>query len=122
LPVFDWVKEEGIDETHLFEVICQIVERHINGVRSQFGPGLYEYAQKRVLLETFDRVWRTHLAELESLKNVVNLRTLAQRDPVVEYRTDAYAMFENMISTLEDDVTKYVTAIRPRPSVAAAAA
>lgn len=121
LPVFDWVKEEGIDETHIFEIICQVVERHIAGVRAQFQEGLYEYAQKRVLLETFDRVWRTHLAELESLKNVVNLRTLAQRDPVVEYRTDAYAMFENMISTLEDDVTKYVTAIRPRPVVATAA-
>jgi preprotein translocase subunit SecA len=122
LPISDWVKEEGIDETHLFEVICQVVERHINRVRAQFQPGLYEYAQKRVLLETFDRVWRTHLAELESLKNVVNLRTFAQRDPVVEYRTDAYVMFENMISTLEDDVTKYVTAIRPKPPVAAAAA
>jgi preprotein translocase subunit SecA len=122
LPISDWVKEEGIDETHLFEVICQVVERHINRVRAQFQPGLYEYAQKRVLLETFDRVWRTHLAELESLKNVVNLRTFAQRDPVVEYRTDAYVMFENMISTLEDDVTKYVTAIRPKQPVAAAAA
>jgi preprotein translocase subunit SecA len=122
LPVFDWVKEEGIDETHLFEVICQVMERHIAGVKAQFQPGLYEYAQKRVLLETFDRVWRTHLAELESLKNVVNLRTVAQRDPIVEYRTDAYAMFENMITTLEDDVTKYVTAIRPRPPVASAAA
>jgi preprotein translocase subunit SecA len=121
LPISDWVKEEGIDETHLFEVICQVVERHITAVRSQFQPGLYEYAQKRVLLETFDRVWRTHLAELESLKNVVNLRTVAQRDPIVEYRTDAYAMFENMIMTLEDDVTKYVTAIRPKPVIAAAA-
>ncbi|WP_327210062.1 preprotein translocase subunit SecA [Rhizobium leguminosarum] len=121
LPISDWVKEEGIDETHLFEVICQVVERHITAVRSQFQPGLYEYAQKRVLLETFDRVWRTHLAELESLKNVVNLRTVAQRDPVVEYRTDAYAMFENMVTTLEDDVTKYVTAIRPKPVIAAAA-
>lgn len=121
LPISDWVKEEGIDETHLFEVICQVVERHITAVRSQFQPGLYEYAQKRVLLETFDRVWRTHLAELESLKNVVNLRTVAQRDPIVEYRTDAYSMFENMITTLEDDVTKYVTAIRPKPVIAAAA-
>jgi preprotein translocase subunit SecA len=121
LPISDWVKEEGIDETHLFEVICQVIERHITAVRSQFQPGLYEYAQKRVLLETFDRVWRTHLAELESLKNVVNLRTVAQRDPIVEYRTDAYAMFENMIMTLEDDVTKYVTAIRPKPVIAAAA-
>lgn len=121
LPVSEWVKEDGIDETHVFEIICQLSERHIAAVRAQFAPGIYEYAQKRVLLETFDRIWRTHLAELEALKNVVNLRSLAQRDPVVEYRTDAYAMFENMIATLEDDVTKYVTAIRPRPTISAAA-
>lgn len=115
LPVSDWVKEDGIDETHLVEVISQVVDGHLARVRARFEPGLYEHAQKLVLLETFDRIWRNHLAELETLKNVVNLRTVAQRDPLVEYRTDALAMFVKMIETLEDDVTKYVTAIAPRP-------
>ena len=119
LPVRKWVEEDGVTEKDIFEALCRIAERHVAHVRKQFEPGVFEYAQKRVLLETFDRVWRTHLAELEALKSVVNLRTYAQREPIVEYRTDAYAMFENMIEHLEDDVTRYSMAIRPRPLQAA---
>jgi preprotein translocase, SecA subunit len=119
LPVAKWRDEDGVTEDDIFEALCRVCERHVAGVRTLFEPGVYEYAQKRVLLETFDRVWRTHLAELESLKSVVNLRTYAQREPIVEYRTDAYAMFENMITTLEDEATRYAMAIRPRPVQAA---
>ena len=121
LQVDTWGEKDGVTETDVFEALSRIAERKVAHVRKQFEPGIYEYAQKRVLLETFDRVWRTHLAELESLKSVVSLRTYAQREPIVEYRTDAYAMFENMIEHLEDDVTRYAMAIRPRPLEAAPA-
>jgi preprotein translocase subunit SecA len=121
LPVDGWRSEDGVTETDVFEALCRISERKVAYMKTQFEPGIYDYAQKRVLLETFDRVWRTHLAELEALKNVVSLRTYAQREPIVEYRTDAYAMFENMITHLEDEVTRYAMAIRPRPLQAAPA-
>jgi preprotein translocase subunit SecA len=119
LPVKDWANEDGVTEKDIFEALCRVTERHVANIKTVFEPGIYDYAQKRVLLETFDRVWRTHLAELEALKSVVNLRTYAQREPIVEYRTDAYAMFENMIIHLEDEVTRYAMAIRPRPLQAA---
>ncbi|MNU27298.1 preprotein translocase subunit SecA [compost metagenome] len=119
LPVDGWRSEDGVTEKDIFEALCRISERKVAYMKTQFEPGIYDYAQKRVLLETFDRVWRTHLAELEALKNVVSLRTYAQREPIVEYRTDAYAMFENMITHLEDEVTRYAMAIRPRPLQAA---
>ncbi|NTF18169.1 preprotein translocase subunit SecA [Agrobacterium rubi] len=119
LPVDTWGEKDGVTEADIFEALLRIAERKVAHVRKQFDPGVYEYAQKRVLLETFDRVWRTHLAELESLKNVVSLRTYAQREPIVEYRTDAYSMFANMIEHLEDDVTRYAMAIRHRPLMAA---
>lgn len=122
LVIEQWRDQDGVDETKVFEALAQIAERKVAYVRKQLDPGVYEQAQKRVLLETFDRVWRTHLAELESLKNVVGLRTYAQREPIVEYRTDAYAMFSNMIEHLEDDVTRYSMAIRPRPPEQPAAA
>jgi preprotein translocase subunit SecA len=119
LPVKDWGKEDGVTEKDIFEALCRITERHVAHIKTVFEPGTYDYAQKRVLLETFDRVWRTHLAELEALKNVVSLRSYAQREPIIEYRTDAYAMFQNMIEHLEDEVTRHVMAIRPRPPQAA---
>jgi preprotein translocase subunit SecA len=119
LPVRDWANEDGVTEKDIFEALCRVTERHVANIKTVFEPGIYDYAQKRVLLETFDRVWRTHLAELEALKSVVSLRTYAQREPIVEYRTDAYAMFENMITHLEDEVTRYAMAIRPRPLQAA---
>jgi preprotein translocase subunit SecA len=119
LPIETWRDQDGVNEKEIFEALCRISERHVSHLKREFGSGVYEYAQKRVLLETLDRIWRTHLAEMEALKSVVSLRTYAQRDPVVEYRTDGLAMFANMMEYLEDEVTRYATAIRPRPLEAA---
>ena len=115
VPTERWTDEEGVKEEHVFDAICELAERHVAARRREFPEGLFEFAQKKVLLETFDRIWRNHLAELEALKNVVSLRTYAQRDPLVEYRTDAVAMFQHMIETLEEEITSYTMAIRFRP-------
>jgi preprotein translocase subunit SecA len=74
--------------------------------KATFDDGIFEHARKHVLLQSFDTLWREHLAGLETLKSVIGFRSYAQREPIVEYRTDAYHMFEDMLERIANEVTR----------------
>ena len=78
-----------------------------------FGHETMRSIEKQVLLQTIDAKWRDHLLRLEHLRSVVGFRGYAQRDPLSEYKTEAFTLFEHMLDSLRQDVTQKLSMIRP---------
>ncbi len=78
-----------------------------------FGPDTMRQIEKQFLLQTIDAKWREHLVTLEHLRSVVGFRGYAQRDPLSEYKTEAFQLFEKLLDGLREDVTLKLAQVRP---------
>ncbi|MBV8791587.1 MAG: preprotein translocase subunit SecA [Pseudolabrys sp.] len=105
LPVKDWAKEEGIADEEVRERILRRADEWMAGKVAKWGPEMMRYVEKSVLLQTLDTLWREHLIVLEHLRQVIGLRGYGQRDPLNEYKAEAFTLFETMISRLREAVT-----------------
>ncbi len=105
LPVEAWAKEEGIADEELLSRIEQRVDEHMAAKVAQWGPDVMRYVEKTILLQTLDHLWREHLVMLDHLRQVIGLRGYGQRDPLQEYKSEAFSLFEAMIAHLREAVT-----------------
>jgi preprotein translocase subunit SecA len=105
LPVEQWAKEEGIADEELRARIERNADEHMAGKVAQWGPDVLRYVEKSVLLQTLDHLWREHLVMLEHLRQVIGLRGYGQRDPLNEYKAEAFSLFEAMSQSLREAVT-----------------
>jgi preprotein translocase subunit SecA len=105
LPVQDWAKEEGITVEDVRERITRRADEWMAGKVAKWGPEVMRYVEKSVLLQTLDHLWREHLVMLEHLRQVIGLRGYGQRDPLNEYKAEAFALFEAMVAHLREAVT-----------------
>ena len=105
LPVDEWAKEEGIADEELLTRIEQKVDEHMAAKVAQWGPDVMRYVEKTILLQTLDHLWREHLIMLDHLRQVIGLRGYGQRDPLQEYKSEAFSLFEAMIAHLREAVT-----------------
>jgi preprotein translocase subunit SecA len=105
LPVDEWAKEEGIANEELLSRIEQRVDEHMAAKSAQWGPDVMRYVEKSILLQTLDHLWREHLIMLDHLRQVIGLRGYGQRDPLQEYKSEAFALFEGLIAHLREAVT-----------------
>jgi preprotein translocase subunit SecA len=105
LPIADWAAEEGIDETGIRERIVAAAEAAAAAKAAQFGPELNNYIEKSVLLQTLDHVWKEHLLALDYLRQGIGLRSYGQRDPLNEYKREAFALFNGLLDDLRQRVT-----------------
>ncbi|MGI3210640.1 preprotein translocase subunit SecA [Roseovarius tibetensis] len=113
LPVVDWADEEGVDDEDIIERLDRAADEMMAAKAAQFGPENMRMIEKQVLLQTIDGKWREHLLTLEHLRSVVGFRGYAQRDPLNEYKTEAFTLFQTMLDSLRMDVTKKLSQIRP---------
>jgi preprotein translocase subunit SecA len=104
LPIVDWTKEEGIADEEVRERILKAVETRAAERAANFGPDITRYAEKAILLQTLDHDWREHIINLDHLRQYVGLRGYGQRDPLNEYKSEAFALFEALLSKLRFDV------------------
>ncbi|UXM95196.1 preprotein translocase subunit SecA [Bartonella sp. HY329] len=104
LPIEDWANEEGIGEEQILERVREALEARVKERDERFGPELMQYFQKAMLLETIDTLWREHLGNLDHLRSAVGFRGYAQRDPLNEYKTESFELFQNMLINLRRDV------------------
>ncbi len=95
LPIVDWAAEEGIDETGLRERMIAAADANAAQRAAQFGPDLMRFVEKSVLLQTLDQVWKEHLLALDHLRQGIGLRAYGQRDPLNEYKREAFALFNS---------------------------
>jgi preprotein translocase subunit SecA len=112
LPIVDWAKEEGIADEEVRERILKAVETKAAERTANFGPDVMRYAEKAILLQTLDHDWREHIVNLDHLRQYVGLRGYGQRDPLNEYKSEAFTLFEALLSKLRFDVVMQLMHIR----------
>jgi preprotein translocase subunit SecA len=105
LPVDEWAKEEGIADEELLNRIEGRVDERMAAKAAQWGSDVMRYVEKTILLQTLDHLWREHLIMLDHLRQVIGLRGYGQRDPLQEYKSEAFSLFESMIAHLREAVT-----------------
>jgi preprotein translocase subunit SecA len=113
LPIIAWAAEEGVDDDVMRDRIEEAADKMMADKAAAFGPETMSQIERQVLLQTIDTKWREHLVTLEHLRSVVGFRGYAQRDPLNEYKNEAFQLFENLLDGLRGDVTKQMSQIRP---------
>ena len=113
VPVIDWAAEEGVDDEEITERLEKAADEFMASKAAHFGPETMRQIEKQVLLQTIDKKWREHLLTLEHLRSVVSFRGYAQRDPLNEYKNEAFQLFETMLDSLREDVTQQLSQVRP---------
>jgi preprotein translocase subunit SecA len=106
LPIADWAKEEGIADEEVRERITRSVDELAASRSVRFTPEIMRQVEKAVLLQTLDHLWREHLVQLDHLRQVIGYRGYAQRDPLNEYKTESFELFQAMLSNLRSAVTQ----------------
>ena len=112
LPVVDWTKEEGIADEEVRERIQNAVEKRAAERAANFGPEIMRYAEKTILLQTLDHDWREHIVQLDHLRQYVGLRGYGQRDPLNEYKSEAFSLFEGLLGRMRSDVIRQLMHIQ----------
>lgn len=113
LPVGDWAAEEGVDDEEIIVRLCTATNKQMDEKSTLFGSDSFRNIEKQLLLEIIDRKWREHLLMLEHLRAVVGFRGYAQRDPLNEYKSEAFQLFEVLLEGLRKEITTILAKIRP---------
>ena len=113
VPVMEWADEEGADNDVIRERLEEAADKHMVEKAEAFGQDTMRNIEKQILLQTIDTKWREHLVTLEHLRSVVGFRGYAQRDPLNEYKTESFQLFEGLLDGLRTDVTQKLSQIRP---------
>jgi preprotein translocase subunit SecA len=116
LPVDEWAKEEGIADEEIFERVERRTDEHMAAKAAQWGPDVIRYIEKSILLQTLDHLWREHLVMLDHLRQVIGLRGYGQRDPLNEYKAEAFSLFESMSHELREAVTAQLMRVEIMPA------
>lgn len=113
IPAAQWADEEGVDQSVISERMIEETDKLAAEKAEQFGPESMRVIEKQILLQTIDGKWREHLLTLEHLRSVVSFRGYAQRDPLNEYKSEAFALFESLLESLREEVSQKLSRIRP---------
>jgi preprotein translocase subunit SecA len=105
LPIADWAAEEGFGEDELHERLIKAADEKAAQKAVTVGPQVMRQIERAVLLQTLDNLWREHLVMVEHLRQVIGLRGYGQRDPLNEYKSEAFTLFEHMLARLREAVT-----------------
>ena len=105
LPIVEWAAEEGIADQEIRERLIEAADAKAAKKAADIGPDIYRQIEKMVLLQTLDHLWREHLITLEHLRQVIGFRAYGQRDPLNEYKAEAFVLFQSMLAKLREAVT-----------------
>ncbi len=115
-PIAAWAAEEGIDEKGLRERLENATDALMASKAANFGPDLMRYVEKSMLLQLLDAVWKEHLLHLDHLRQGIGLRAYGQRDPLNEYKSEAFTLFNAMLDDLKERVTSLISRVEISPS------
>ena len=113
VPVMEWCEEEGVDDEQVRERLIEAHDKLMADKLEAFGEESMRSIEKQLVLQAIDGKWREHLLTLEHLRSVVGFRGYAQRDPLNEYKNEAFQLFEGMLESLRSEVTNKLSRIRP---------
>ena len=112
MPVKEWAKEEGIADQEIRERLIDITDRMMAEKAANVGPDVMRMVEKSLLLQLLDQSWKDHLLTLDHLRQGIGLRAYAQRDPLNEYKREAFDLFEEMLDGLRDRVTTVLAQVQ----------
>ena len=111
-PFGEWIAEDGIDPELLAERVLEAADAAIAAKRTAIDEQSWHGIEKSVLLQTLDHHWKEHLATLDALRQVIHLRAYAQKTPINEYKSEAFALFERMLTAIREEVTRILANAR----------
>ncbi|MGC4408777.1 preprotein translocase subunit SecA [Allorhizobium sp. NPDC080224] len=111
LPIDAWAAEEGIAEDDIYNRIMEAADKAYADKAERFGAELMTYVERSVVLQTIDNLWREHIVNLDHLRSVVGFRGYAQRDPLQEYKAEAFELFQALLANLRDAVTMQMSRV-----------
>ncbi len=114
LPIAEWGREEGVGRAEIEARIAAAADRKMAEKSANCGPELMRMAEKSLLLQLLDQIWKDHLLSLDHLRQGIYLRGYAQRDPLNEYKREAFELFEAMLTHLRRNVTSVLSHIELR--------
>ena len=121
LPFDDWLTEEAVDPEMIGERVREAADAHVADKASTLDPETWTQVEKSIMLQNLDHHWKEHLSTLDALRQVVHLRAYAQKTPINEYKQEAFALFERMLDTIREDVTRTIAhaqfQLEPPPSL-----
>ena len=109
IPFADWAKEEGIADEEMLERLKKSTDEAFEQLTAGIDGGEMQRVEKQLLLQVIDQNWREHLQQLDALKSVIGMRAYGQRDPLNEYKSEAFTLFDKLLTDLREGVTKAVT-------------
>lgn len=111
LPLQSWAEEDGIEASDIQERIEQASSQLQATKAANFGPSVMRYVEKQILLTTLDAVWKEHLLRLDQMRQGIGLRAYGQKDPLNEYKKEAFNLFNYMLDELHDRVTMMLSRV-----------
>ena len=114
LPLHDWAAEEGVSNEEVEERIQAAAEARAAERLTLIGEGQMRGIERQFLMQQIDMNWREHLVHLDHLRGVIGLRGYGQRDPLNEYKTEAFSLFENLLHELRQNVTRWLMTVEFR--------
>ena len=114
VPAADWIAEDGIAEAEIIERLQQLSDRYMAEKAVRFGSETMRMAEKSLLLQVLDQQWKEHLLQLEQLRQGISLRAYAQKDPLNEYKREAFMMFDSMLNSMRQTVTMALSHVEIR--------
>ena len=112
LPLQAWADEEGVDGDDLRERLLKATDEQMAAKAARYGAETMRSIEKQVLLQTIDANWREHLVTLDHLRSVVGFRGYAQRDPLNEYKSEGFQLFESLLNRLRSEVTRMLSHVQ----------
>jgi len=114
LPYPEWAKEEGIADAEIHDRLREIADRKMAEKAANYGPDILRMVEKSLLLQILDQLWKEHLLSLDHLRQGIGLRAYGQRDPLNEYKREAFNLFEAMLDRLRERVTSVLSHVELR--------
>jgi preprotein translocase subunit SecA len=108
-PISAWIEEDGLEPEDIEQRITELADAHMAAKMAQDDPAIWRQVEKSILLDRLDHYWKEHLATLDALRQVVFLRAYAQKQPINEYKQEAFGLFERMLDTIREDVTRIIS-------------
>jgi preprotein translocase subunit SecA len=122
VPAEEWFAEDGVAETEIEERLGDMADRYMAEKAVRIGPDMMRMAEKSLLLQVLDQQWKEHLLSLDQLRQGISLRAYAQKDPLNEYKREAFTMFESLLAGLRETVTMVLSHVEIRQPEAPAEA
>ena len=117
VPAAEWIKEDGVSDIEIVDRLKLASNQHMAGKAAVFGRDIMRNIEKSVVLQILDQNWKEHLLNLDHLRQGINLRAYAQKDPLNEYKREAFQMFEGMLDKMRQTVTMALANVEIQPTI-----